>query len=241
MRRYLALIAACVAAAPASASLAQAATALDQLEPSPPDDDFLLVPSTQDPGRVRPSFGLLVSDAHEPLVVASVDHETQSVVVERQVVLHAQAAVGLLHRFTFDLDMPFTLQQEGDRELDDPRFPSPDGPAVNDLRLGARFLPIQQHGAWPGLGVGLAVWLPTGDASLYAGASVARVAPTIHVSGETRRVDWGAFIEGRFTPGVTRQLVGSQLRFGAAAAFKFAFMRVGPEIGVALGTDVNDG
>lgn len=241
MRRSVLLVVAGASIAwRASPAFAQAATALDQLELAPPDDAFLVVPSAEDPGRVRPSFGVLVSGAHAPLVLASPDHATRSVVVERQVVLHAQASVGLFHRFTFDLDMPFTLQQNGDRE-GDPRFPSPDSASANDLRVGARFLPLLPRGAWPGLGLGLAVWFPTGDASLYSGAGTTRVASTINLSGETPRVDWGAFVEGRFTPAVYNQLVGSQVRFGAAAAVKFSVIRLGPEIGVDLGTDMNDG
>jgi outer membrane protein OmpA-like peptidoglycan-associated protein len=85
--------------------------------------------------------------------------------------------------------------------------------------------------------VALAVstWIPSGDAEAFTGGGSPRYAPSLIVGADYRRFLWSATLGGRFQKERVGQLIGSQVLGGAAAAFKWQALQIGPELTVWAG------
>ena len=229
----LALASACLAS---RVVCAQEATALEQLEPAPAGDGFFAAPSPWVDGWLRPAFGLALSYANEPLVLASTSApDERSAVVAHQTVLHALAALRAFDFALIEVDAPFTLDARGDKETGP--FASPSGAAVGDVRVGLRIEALEQRGDWPSAAIGLSVWAPSGDATAYSGAGEVRFAPSLALGARYPFLMWSASAWRRFDEPGGEDLLGSQLGFALAAAGIFEPVQLGVEI---LGSAVTD-
>ncbi len=226
-----------IALAPSSAS-SQTATALDRFDPAPAGDGFFAVPRADVRGHLRPSATLTFSYAHAPLQlrtydVASGQTVSESDLVSYQLAAHVLASIELGRRIKLDLDVPLTLAQGGDSPAVDlnttsiltPKpqsFVSPSGPAMNDMRLGARMALLRQRGLIPAAAVAYSVWFPSGNADAYTSTGYIRHAPSIVFGAEIGRYAW-SLTAGRRVQDSRRGtgLIGSEIVGGASFSTRF--------------------
>lgn len=212
----------------ASTAHAQTNTPLDRFEPAPAGDVFVFVPSADVPGGLRPSANIAMSIATSPLVLVDTRTEGTEIadVVSHQLALHGLVAFGLFHRLKLELDVPVTITQGGD----DPAAggivsTSPSGPAMNDIRLGARLLLLGQHDYWPSVSTSLTGWFPSGDDEAYTSSGSVRLAPALLIGADYDSFVWSTAVSRRFDTGSDENLLGSEIAFGVAA---------GPRLGPVL-------
>jgi outer membrane protein OmpA-like peptidoglycan-associated protein len=216
---------------------APAAGALDRFDPAPAGDAFFSLPSADVEGRLRVTAAAHVELAYEPLVLRAGTNPPLAWVKD-QAFLHLQASIEVLKRLKLDLDVPALLAEGGTTgSLNDVQVTAPGGAHVGDLRIGLRTALLHQSGLVPAAGIGLSVWAPTGSASSFAGAGVARLQPSIVVGAEYTHLVWGASAGARFQPSDADAVVGSQVIGNAGVAARFVGLMLGPEVtyGVTLG------
>ncbi len=227
----------------ASSGLARAqdatAIALDRFEPTPAGDDFLALPDPSVLPGVRTSARLAASYARSPLrlVHRSPASVQSDYVVSHQLTLHVQAAVDLWSTLKLDLDVPFTGSQSGTTPLDS--VPSPNGAAMNDVRVGARVPVLERDGLLSGVAVAVDTWWPSGNDKAYAGAGRVRYGGFVLAGGEQGHILWRAMIGRRRNDAWDGQFgLGSDFVFGAGAAWRQGALQIGPELfgGTAVGS-----
>ena len=219
-----------------SAARAQAATALERLEPAPAGDGFFAVPRADVPNGLRASAALVVSYADSPLSLrVGQGDATQEAgeVVAYQATGHVLAAIEIHRILKFDLDVPVTLAQGGDSPSitglvsalppgTQASYASPEGAAMNDLRLGLRLVLLPQRGAVPAASLSYNLWVPTGDETAFAGAGQVRHMPSIVVGADMGRFSYSIALGRRVQDTrAGRGLLGGELVAGGAIAFRF--------------------
>ena len=231
----LVAIVALVAASATVAAIAsgQEATALDRFEPAPAGDRLLSLPSPEVLGHLRPGAGVLLSYAHEPLVLRDDSGEQVASVVDHQLILHNLLSLELWHRLEIEVDVPVLLSQGGDS----PNYPSfsassPSGAAMGDVRAGLQVELLRQQGHWPAAALAFRAWFPSGDAEGFSSAGVVRYAPQLIIGADHGPLVWSAHMGRRFQGETERpSALGSELFWGVGA---------GPRIGpVLLTAEVN--
>ncbi|TKC95194.1 OmpA family protein [Polyangium fumosum] len=230
--------------APAAAN-AQAATALERLEPAPAGDGFFAVPRAEVAGDLRASASLVFSYAHAPLslrVGAGDAAQEAGEVVSYQLTGHLLAAIEIRRFLKLDLDVPVTLAQGGESPSitglvsalppgTPTTYGSPAGAAMNDLRLGVRLVLLPQRGAIPAASLVYAVWVPTGDATAFAGTGEVRHMPSIVVGADMGRFSYSIALGRRVQD--TRGglgLLGGELVAGGAIAGRFGRFSANAEL-----------
>jgi OOP family OmpA-OmpF porin len=211
---------------PAVAS-AQEQVELPVFSPSFAGDRFFGVPSpyTASDGIFNVHGGVLVDYGHNPLVLASSDDsplscgESECSVVEHQLILHANATAVLFDRVAVNLDMPFSLFQSGEGSVEegDIQLTSPDGPAIGDLRIGARVRLFGEYHDPFQIALGGYVWVPVGSEDAYVTDGSVRGYPHAIVGGRADRFIW-SFSAGpklRGTTVVGNTTSGYQFLWGA--------------------------
>lgn len=240
-RRATALLAGLCSVLGATQAAAQtsspASAPLDRFEPAPAGDAFFSVPSAGVAGSLRPAVGVTWSYARDPLVLRSTSGRQAPLHwVDHQMILHTQASFQLFQRLELDLDLPFTLSQGGTTgAIAGTSVVAPSGATLNDVRAGARLVLLQQAGGAPAAALAFSAWIPSGDAESFAGGGSARYAPSLIVGAEYPRFLWSATLGRRFQSARVGQLIGSQMFGGAAAAFKWQKLQIGPELTVTAG------
>ncbi|MRG96530.1 OmpA family protein [Polyangium spumosum] len=219
-----------------SAANAQTATALERLEPAPAGDGFFAVPRADVPEDLRATAALVVSYADAPLSLrvgqGGASREAGEIVAY-QVTGHVLAALEVNRFLKVDLDVPVTLAQGGDSpsitglvSAVPPGAPSsyasPEGAAMNDLRLGLRLVLLPQRGKVPAASLSYALWVPTGDTTAFTGTGQVRHMPSIVVGADMGRFYYSIALGRRVqeTRG-GRNLLGGELVAGGAIAFRF--------------------
>jgi OOP family OmpA-OmpF porin len=211
---------------PAVAS-AQEQVELPVFSPSFAGDRFFGVPSpyTASDGIFNVHGGLLVDYGHNPLVLASSDDsplscgESECSVVEHQLIMHLNATAVLFDRVAVNLDMPFSLFQSGEGSVEegDIQLTSPDGPAIGDLRIGARVRLFGEYHDPFQIALGGYVWVPVGSEDAYVTDGSVRGYPHAIVGGRADRFIW-SFSAGpklRGTTVVGNTTSGYQFLWGA--------------------------
>jgi len=201
--------------------------ALEQLDPAPAGDALFGVPSPFVGGHLVPRATVLFDYAHRPLVVG--DEASGGVVVGGQGFLHIGASLALWDRLLVSANLPVALVQGGDSPTyQGVAFPSPEGAAIGDLRLGGRLRlfggdqdPFQIAG-------GFSLHLPTGAQGVYVGEGAVRLGPQVLLGGRVNRFVWSAAVGAMFRPSQNP----SMLTYGAGAAYVFGEERL--QIGAEL-------
>ncbi|MFO0547415.1 MAG: OmpA family protein [Polyangiaceae bacterium] len=201
------IAAAALTVAPREAS-AQEQIELPVYSPSFAGDRFFGVPSAYTPSGGIFNFhgGIFVDYAHNPLVLASDDGsnlscgEPECSVVEHSLFLHLNATAVFVDRFSINVDMPFALFQSGEGDVSGGGniLVSPDGPAIGDLRVGARvrlygdyFDPFQ-------IAIGGYLWVPTGTEDAYVTDGSVRGQPQVIVGGRADRFIYSVMVGPKF-------------------------------------------
>ncbi len=231
------VLASIVGLAPASA-FAQTATALDRFEPAPAGDGFFAVPRASVLGHLRPSAALTFSYAHAPLRLRTYDFASgqtlsEGSIVSHQLAAHVLASIEIAQRLKLDVDVPFTVSQDGDSPQIDPTlvsiptskpqsFLSPNGASMNDLRLGARVNLVRQNGLIPAASLAYSVWFPSGNADAYTGTGFVRHSPALIFGAEIGRYAWSIMAGRRIQDSRDGAgLIGSEIIGGASFSTTF--------------------
>jgi OmpA-OmpF porin, OOP family len=240
-RRAIALLAAICSLLGATEASAQITThvsaPLDRFEPSPAADPFFAVPSAGVANELRPAVGLTWSYARDPLVLRTASGRSAPLRwVDHQMILHAMASLQLWKRVELDIDFPFTLSQGGTTgSLAGVSVVAPSGATLNDVRVGGRVVLLRQDGGAPAAALSFSAWVPTGDAESFAGGGSARYAPSLIVGADYGRFLWSTTLGRRFQSERAGQLLGSQMFGGAAVAFRWQKLQIGPELMISAG------
>jgi OOP family OmpA-OmpF porin len=113
-------------------------------------------------------------------------------VVEHQLIIHLNATAVLFDRVAVNLDMPFSLFQSGEGSVEegDIQLTSPDGPAIGDLRIGARVRLFGEYHDPFQIALGGYVWVPVGSEDAYVTDGSVRGYPHAIVGGRADRFIW---------------------------------------------------
>ncbi|MDF3065177.1 MAG: porin [Polyangiaceae bacterium] len=179
---------------------------------------------------------LLGEYAYRPLVLYENDGDDRvGNVVSDQLFLHLGGSISLWQRLSLSADLPLALVNEGSSPASGAQaFTSPNGAALGDLRLGARFRFLGAPDSAFQLGVAGYLWLPTGDQDSFAGDGSVRALPALVANGEI-----GSFVYAA-NAGVTLRgerrfaatTLGTQIQFAAAAGLLALDkkLQIGPEL-----------
>ncbi len=165
--------------------------ALSQLEPTPPGDAFVAVPSPFIGGHLVPRALLLFDYAHRPLVLESAAAEGD--VVAGQGLLHLGASFSVLDRLLLSFDLPMALLENGDAPAaGGVSFDEPGSFSLGDLRLGARVRLVGERGSPIAVAVGAYLHLPTADSPSFVGEGDLRDTPQLSIGGDVGPITYAA-------------------------------------------------
>jgi outer membrane protein OmpA-like peptidoglycan-associated protein len=225
----LAALAAGVSTRPAAA---QTTGSLERFTPAPAGDALFGVPSPAVGGHLVPRATATFDFGLKPLSIQD-QNGTRYAIVSRQAFLHIDASLALWDRLLVSVDMPFALLQAGDSPtVAGQTFPSPSGPAVGDLRLGARARLYGEYWDPFQIGLGGYVWVPTAKKASFAGDGAVRGEPQLLLGGRAPYFVWnvavGATLRGSAHPHSFDAGAGAALVLG-----KDSFFQIGPELTVS--------
>ncbi len=223
---------------PAEAQTKVPGFALDRFDPSVPVDAFFGVGSPSIGGHLVARGQLEFEYGNHPLRITLADKSTVDV-VSAQGFLHAAASLALFDRLLLSVDVPVALRDAGtDPDVSGLDYHAPSSTTLGDVRLGVRGRfygglrdPFQ-------IGLGGAVYLPTGSTDGYTGQGQARGSADLLLGGRiggregappsTVGFVWSAS-GGTMLQGA---VVSPLLRYGAGAAVVIGEDRfqVGPEL-----------
>jgi hypothetical protein len=226
----LALVGASLAAeAPARAATARG-FALDRYTPSGGASDWFALESLDFRGHFRPSGGLTLNYADQPLSVHDSDGNVYgNAIVGSQMFVHAGLALMWRDRVRFGLNFPLAVHQTGNQQdIGDFTFRSASRVVAGDLRVGGDVLLTGRYRSPLLLAAGLELQFPTGVRSQYTSDGVVRFAPRVMLAGQWRRYVYAARL-------------GFQSR-GSVPEAQREVLRIGHELtgGLALGVRPGD-
>jgi OmpA-OmpF porin, OOP family len=229
---------------------AQQGFSIARFSPSPAGDRLFSVPSPYAAGEPLVAgfplhAALYVDYAHDPLVLrgATSGHDFGSI-VGNQVYFHLDAALALAKRVTLDIDVPVAFQTGSAPSGGGFAFAAPTAAAFGDVRLGARFTILGGYFDPLQLAASVAILLPTGDQSAYAGDGGGRVVPQIIAGGHFDRLVWSSAVGVVAGPKHLFANVeqGTMVTWGAGAGVLLGenrALQIGPEVtGSVTLTDV---
>ena len=205
------------------------AFALQTYDPPPAGDRFLAVPDAAAPGHLRPAAALVLSWAHDPLVLR-VDGVVPpgGRIVHRELWGFAQASLGLGRRFLVELTAPVALYQSGSRPVAE--LPQVQAAGVGDLRVGGRAALLD--GEALALAAALELALPSGSKNAFASDGSVRARASAVAGGRRGAVTWAAQagLQLRTDRDLTVTSVGPAVSYSAGAAWNQGAWRIGPEL-----------
>ncbi len=210
---------------------------LNRFDPAVRGSEWFLNDSLDMRGRMRPLLGAVLEGQYRPLVVYDGNGDVKASPVRNVGTLHVGAALVVLERVRFALDVPLVLFQDGHQA----RFGSStisgpaNGQALGDFRFTTDFRIFGTYGDRFTLAGGLSVYFPSGTTEDYTSDGTLRVSPHAIAAGDIGPFVYSARIgvmlgrPERFF-GATR--VGQELTFAAAAGVRVLDKKlvVGPEL-----------
>lgn len=217
---------------------------LNRYNPSWAGDHFFGVESPHAAGHLDVHGGLILDYAHNPLVLRRVfddGEEDVGAIVEHQLFLHLNATFALWERLAINVDAPIALFQDGDAPTADGiSFASPSGAEIGDIRIGLRGRIWGEYEDPFQLGVGAALWIPSGssDSGSYVGNGTVRGMPKVLAGGMVGRFIYSAELGAEFSK--TQQILdadqGHMLRWGVGAG-----VLLGDARNIQIGAEVTGG
>jgi OOP family OmpA-OmpF porin len=234
-----AAVALILAAAPAAAQNGPTG-ALERFEPSVPGDAMFGVASPVVGGHLVPRATVGFDFALNPLSIQDPKTMAHDAIVSRQGFLHLGVSLALWDRLMVSADMPFALLQAGaSPTVAGTHYPSPSGPQVGDLRLGARARLYGDFWDPFSIGVGGYVFLPTGprqtcaatdkSCQSYVGDGAVRGQPELLLGGRFTHFVWSVEA-GALVHGSTQHPDTFDAGAGAALVLGEDFFQIGPEL-----------
>jgi len=194
---------------------------LPKFNPSPAGDRFFGVPSPYAAGEATFHAMAMLDYARNPLkLVRENGDETEDIgaVVSDQMFVHVGLNFAIVNYIAISVNMPFAVLSQGDAPSGgNVAFAEPDGAAVGDMRLGARFRIVGGYHDPFQLGVGGYVWVPTGFDTSYVSDGSVRGQPQLLLGGRADRFIW-TMMAGptlRSTTSLGNVELGHQMNWGA--------------------------
>lgn len=213
--------------------------AVNRFEPSERGSEWFANESLDLRGNARPAFGIVGDYQYRPLVTYNGNDDVKKSVVRNMLTLHAGGAINLFGRLRLAVSMPFVLHTDGhsDRLTDGTFLQSPtEAQAFGDLRFGADFRLLGEHGDAAQLVIGGQVWVPTGREASYAGDGKWRIEPHVALAGDIAFVTYAAKVGYAYRAKheeLGTSNIGSQLDFSGAVGFRLTEggrLVIGPEV-----------
>ncbi|MEM9695348.1 MAG: hypothetical protein AAGA56_22585, partial [Myxococcota bacterium] len=179
----------CVAAttlgtSPSGAQQTAPDQALNQYQPPEAGDDFMAVPGSTVDGHLQARGQLIFDYARNPLQLEDENGDTVATPVSDQGFLHFGASLALWDRLLVGLSFPLAVFQSGEEaNVGTASFPSADGVAAGDIRLGLRGHIVSVADGAFSLGAGGFVFFPSGSDE-YAGDGSVYGEPHLLVGGK---------------------------------------------------------
>ncbi|MBL8951821.1 MAG: OmpA family protein [Myxococcaceae bacterium] len=230
-----------LAAAAASAADATApGFSLTRFEPAGRGSRFFTLESLDWRGNQAPILGFVADYAHKPLVIYRVNAtgEQEVITVAREMLVGTLGgSFSFANNFRVGADLPVVMYAEGTSgQVGLTEYVRPQRSGIGDLRLSGdwRFYGSANDALRAGLG--LRLYLPTGDAGAYAGNRAVRGTLTAQVAGELARViAWSARLGVELS---SREIsyasgnIGNGAHAGLAIAWRGlgGRLNVGPEV-----------
>jgi outer membrane protein OmpA-like peptidoglycan-associated protein len=148
--------------------------AVDRFEPSERGSEWLANESLDLRGRLRPSFGYVMSYARNEAPPA----------VRDMLLLHIGGSLVFEGRWRVAVDLPLQPYAGGDAVAR--------GGGVGDLRLGGDVRLFGEHGRAITGALGVQAWLPTGARSQWTSDGVFRARPRMMLAGDVGRFVWAS-------------------------------------------------
>lgn len=180
-----------LAAGSASAQGNDPRHAIDRTEVSERGSSWFVNDSLDLRGRLRPSLGVVASYGHRLLTLAG----SAEPVVRDLAVVHLGGSLVMLDRVRLSLDIPLAPFADGRSGVADTRlFPAPASEqGFGDLRASLDARVLGRHQGPLTSAIGVALWAPTGQRSLWLSDGALRAAPRVMFAGMiARRVEWAA-------------------------------------------------
>jgi OmpA-OmpF porin, OOP family len=186
LRSFAVTGAAVACAIVSSTAFAQSAGfALNRYEPSERGSEWFMNESLDLRGDPRFAAGLVLDYARKPLVIYTPDGDERAAVVGHQLFAHVGAAVTLIDRLRFGVNLPVAAFQDGD---DNATLVADNATTIGDLRLSADVRIAGEVRDPVTFAGGLQLWAPTGSQDAFTGDGKVRVRPRLMLAG-----DIGAF------------------------------------------------
>jgi outer membrane protein OmpA-like peptidoglycan-associated protein len=238
--RAMSLLALIIAPAVHAADSTAPTFALSRFEPTERGSRFFQVETLDWQSVGLPTFGFVADYAYKPLVIYESTPEGQREVLpvtRHFAVGHLGGVYGFGDRFRVGANLPVVLFAEGQTgQVGLVTYAPPQRSAMGDLRLSAdwRFYGAANDGFRAG--VGLRLFIPTGDPRAFASDGTLRGLVQLQAAGEvakyfTYSARLGLHVKGREVTYAGGQ-VGSEVQLGLAAGARLVDGRltVGPEL-----------
>jgi len=226
------LVAAALAASPASAQQTAQGFALDRFAPSEAGSDWFAADSLDVRGN-RLAARLVLDYAHKPLVLFDNNGNEIVAPLNAQFFAHLGVGVTLGSRVRLALNLPIGTSSAGSTGIfDNLAYKVSDSTALGDLRLGVDLALAGEYGDPFRLGLGVQVYLPTGQRSAYAGDGKLRFVPHLTAAGDVGRFVYAAqagFDVRLRDEDFAGQPLGNGIVFAAAAGVRAGPVLIGPE------------
>jgi outer membrane protein OmpA-like peptidoglycan-associated protein len=232
-------LASCLGYGGAVAPVASAQTAgfaLDRYDPAEHGGDWFAGESLDFRGSLRPSFGLVLDWAHDPLVAYDADGDKQAAIVEDQLYAHLGGGVRLWDRVRLAVNVPIALWQNGqDGVVDGTMFSASEDAGLGDLRLGVDVRLLGGYRQVASLALGVQLHVPSGDREAFTGDGSVRLAPRLLLAGELAPFAYSArvgLVYRAQDDGLGEVATGSELQFTATAGVRVldGALLLGPEL-----------
>ncbi|MDB4975513.1 MAG: hypothetical protein JWN48_3854 [Myxococcaceae bacterium] len=196
--------------------------ALDRFQPAPTSEDGLALVLPRTLGHLRPSFGLTLDYAHQPLVIARPDQDPDSALIKHRLVGHFTAALGLGSRYEVFVRVPVLFMQRGDASgIHIVGQGLSHSGALGALQVGASVRLLGEDDGALALGATAWVETPTGNREHLTGDDGVGAGGLLSGSWNSEAVGLALNVGGRYRPkdsyGTSR--IGSEVLLGAGAYF----------------------
>lgn len=224
----------------ASAASAQSAGfALDRFDPSDRGSDWFALESLDFDGHMRAALGLVGDYAYKPLVLYNGDGDEVNAIVEHQLFAHLGASLTLWDRLKLGVNVPLAVVNGGETNSS---FSSQDGAGIGDVRVGGDVRLLGAPGDLLRLGLGVGVYLPTGDPDKFTGDGSTRIQPRLGVAGDAGQMAYAARLSTNIRTAdqtLDGEAVGTEVGFAGSVGVKLVDdkLLLGPEIYGTTGVD----
>lgn len=152
----------------ASVASAQQGVRIDRFLPPPTAADGLGLPTAETVGHLKPSFGLVIDYAYQPLVARGSNSGVAGAIVSHRVVANLMAAIGVLDLLEFHLRVPVVFQAGDAPTIAGTTFDAPDAATVSDPAIGGSVRIFGEEDDTVHLGALVEAYIPLTAASGYA-------------------------------------------------------------------------